>query len=219
LGRSARLSAGHYMQGSSFYTPDELAQLGLLAFGSNVLVSRYARIYCPNRLSLGHDVRIDDFCLISAGKGVTIGSYVHIAAYSAIYGGGGVTMEDLSVLSSRVVVYSETDDFSGESLTTPMVPQEFRRFMVCKPVHIGKHVAIGTSSTIMPGITIGEGAAVGAHSFVRSDCMPWYIYLGTPARRLRARSRDVLRLEHALLAGQNASDTTSTNWRDSEGSR
>lgn len=187
------------MQENSFYTERELGELGLQSFGKNVLISRYARIYSPGALSLGHDVRIDDFCVISAGKGVTIGSYVHIAAYSAIYGGGGVVMEDFSVLSSRVVIYSQSDDFSGESLTTPMVPQEFRCLMTRSPVSLGRHAVIGTNSTIMPGVALGEGVAVGAHSLVRSNCEPWSVYVGAPARRLRSRSRAILRLEHEFL--------------------
>jgi len=188
------------MQSVSFYTTEELADLGLRAFGSNVLISRHARIYSPDRVSLGHDVRIDDFCILSGGKEIRIGSYVHIAAYSAIYGGGGVVMEDFSGLSSRVVVYSQSDDFSGASFTTPMVPQEFRQSAVYEPVHIGKHAVIGTNNTVMPGVTIGEGAAVGAHSLVQSNCKPWSIYVGTPARRVRDRSQNLLRLEEELLS-------------------
>jgi dTDP-4-amino-4,6-dideoxy-D-glucose acyltransferase len=188
------------MSTNSFYSRNELAQLGLRAYGDHVFISRYARLYSPEKISLGHDVRIDDFCILSAGGDVSIGTYVHIAAYCAIYGGGGVVMDDFSGLSARTTVYSQSDDFSGESMTNPMVPREYRVRLVYKPVHIGKHALVGANSTLMPGVEIGEGVAIGAHSLVMKDCEPWGIYFGSPARRVRERSRTLLQLADEFLA-------------------
>lgn len=58
---------------------------------------------------------------------IEIGSCVHIAAYSAIYGGDkGVYIYDYANLSSRVSVYSVSDDYSGNSMTNPMIPDVYK---------------------------------------------------------------------------------------------
>ncbi len=46
--------------------------------------------------------------------------------------------------------------------------------------------------TIMPGVELGEGAVVGAHSLAMKSCLPWSIYFGVPAERLKARSQKLL---------------------------
>lgn len=189
---------------NSFYNTDELHALGLKSFGRNVLISRKSSIYNPDAITIGDNVRIDDFCILSGGKNITIGSYIHISAFAAIYGGGGVVMDDFSTLSARVTVYSICDDFSGASLTNPMLPQKYKPGYICKPVRIGRHVVCGAGTIILPGVTLHEGVAVGAASLVTRDCKEWNIYGGNPARILKPRSRDVLELEQRFLAERGA---------------
>jgi galactoside O-acetyltransferase len=111
---------------TSFYTEEELAKLGLKNYGSNILISRKCSIYSPENISLGNNVRIDDFCVLS-GK-ITIGDFVHIAAASLLFGGEqGIIMKDFSGLSSRCVVYAESDDYSGEGMINPTIPNELRK--------------------------------------------------------------------------------------------
>jgi galactoside O-acetyltransferase len=179
----------------SFYEPEELAGLGLSKFGSGVLISRKASLYRPERIEMGNNVRVDDFCILSGGSGISIGNFVHIAPYCALFGGSGIEIRDFAGLSSRVVVYSESDDFSGESMTNPTVP------LACKPkyqrgrVSIGTHAIIGTNSTILPGVVVGEGSAVGAHALVVRSCRPWSIYSGIPAMWLKPRSQGLLKYQ------------------------
>lgn len=54
-----------------------------------------------------------------------------------------------------------------------------------KPIHIGDKVWIGFGSTVLKGVTIGEGAIIGAHTVVTRDIEPWTIVAGNPARVLR----------------------------------
>ena len=104
---------------TSFYTPEELAQIGLKSYGENVRISRYAQIYSPEKISIGDNVRIDDFCILS-GR-ITIGSHIHIAAYCAMYGADyGIVMEDYTGLSARATIYAAMDEFSGEYLIGPI---------------------------------------------------------------------------------------------------
>lgn len=71
--------------GNSFYSISELKLLGLKRLGQNVYISRKSSIYSPENISIGDNVRIDDFCILSGN--ITLGNYIHIAAYTALYGG------------------------------------------------------------------------------------------------------------------------------------
>lgn len=55
---------------------------------------------------------------------------------------------------------------------------------------VGNDVWIGREATVMPGITIGDGAVVGAHSMVTKDVRPYEIVAGNPARAIRRRFTD-----------------------------
>lgn len=182
---------------NAFYTHEELARLGLASFGKNVRISRNARIYSPENLHLGSHVRIDDFCVISAGGGIRIGDYVHIAPFCGLYGGAGIEIGDFSGISSRVALYSVSDDFSGFAMVGPMVPTKYRMIKSAK-ITLGKHGVIGTGATVMPGVTAPLGVAIGAHSLVFADCDAWSVYAGNPAVRIGPRSNRLEKLEKLL---------------------
>ena len=62
-----------------------------------------------------------------------------------------------------------------------------------------EHAIVGANTVILPGVTIGEGVAIGANSLVKKDCKPWTIYVGSPAEELRSRPRErILQLETQL---------------------
>ncbi len=185
---------------SSFYTDRELQKIGFRSIGNGVLLSRNVGIYEPDKISIGSHVRIDDYCVLSGGAGIVLGSYIHIACFCALYGGAGIRMEDFSGLSSRVAVYSITDDFSGRSMTNPMIPDNYKPKLRRRSVLIGRHAVIGTASTILPGVEICEGAAIGAHSMVIKKCLPWTMYAGVPATRTKERSQNALELEKQFLS-------------------
>jgi len=180
----------------SFLSNDELKNLGLKSFGKNVLVSRKASIYGAEAMSFGDHVRIDDFCILS-GK-ISIGCYVHISAYTALYGKSGIEIDDFATISGRVLVYSENDDYSGEFMTNPMVPSEFTNVQKAKVI-LGKHVIIASGSIVLPGVTLGEGACVGAMSLVKCNIDPWLIYAGVPATQIKVRKKHILELENQFL--------------------
>lgn len=62
---------------------------------------------------------------------------------------------------------------------------EQRNVITCKPVHICRQVWIGAGATILPGVTIGENAVVGAGSVVTHDVESNTIVAGNPARFIR----------------------------------
>lgn len=175
-------------------------KLGIKKVGKEVYISRKASIYSPNMIAIGNNVRIDDFCILS-GK-IEIENYVHIAAYSAIYGGmDGVYIGSFANLSSRVSVYSISDDYSGESMTNPMVPEEYKN-VTSAPVYIGKHAIIGSTSVIMPGTKLEEGSAFGAFSFINHNSQPWSINAGVPFHKIKDREKKILEMEKLMLSAQ-----------------
>jgi galactoside O-acetyltransferase len=186
------------MKKSSYYTNEELAGIGFRSLGENVLVSRMAAIYMPETISMGSNVRVDDFCVFTGGVEIRIGSFVHIANGCYLYGNsGGIVLEDFSGLSARVTVYGEGDDYSGDAMTNPTIPLKYRKQKTGR-VTLGRHAVVGVNTTILAGVTLGEGCAVGAHSLVTRDCMPWKVYVGVPARAIKERSRRILEIEKAF---------------------
>lgn len=181
----------------TFYSEAELKSLGLKRYGKNVKISRHAVIYRPEALEVGDNVRIDDFTTIS-GR-VKLGSYIHIAQGCSLFGGSaGITMQDFSGLSSHVVIYATSDDYSGEFMTNPTIPEEYTS-CIDLPVSLEKHVIVGCMSVILPGVTVPEGCALGSMSLCNKSLEPWGVYAGTPVRRLKARRKNLLDAEHQLI--------------------
>lgn len=174
---------------NSFLNIEELSQIGLKNYGVNVLISRKVSFYSPETISLGNNVRIDDFCILSGD--ITIGSQVHISAYSALYGRFGIRMDDYTGLSPRCMIFSAMDDFSGEYLVGPMVEERKTR-VTGGLVHIKKFSQIGAGSTIFPNIVLEEGVAVGAMSLINKNLDSWAIYAGIPAKKIKNRDDKLL---------------------------
>lgn len=182
----------------AFLSPDQIASLGFAAVGHDVLISDRAAVYGAEKMSIGDHVRIDDFCVVS-GR-VTIERNVHLSVFCNVAGGGeGIVFEAFSGLSPGCHVFTETDDYTGEGLTNPTVPREFRRESRAA-VRLGRHCIVGTNSLVFPGVELAEGCSVGAMSMVTRSTEPWGIYAGVPARRVKDRSRALLEKEALYLA-------------------
>ncbi len=182
----------------AFLTDAQLAQMGFKWLGANVRISEKAAIYNPEEVEIGNNSRIDDFCVIS-GK-VSIGRNVHIAVFCNVAGGEkGITFEDFSGLAYGCHAFTQSDDYGGRTLTNPTVPDKYKR-EIKKAIVVGRHSIVGTSSLILPGVVLAEGTSIGALSMVTKSTEEWSIYFGSPAKRIKTRKRDLLKLEEELLA-------------------
>jgi galactoside O-acetyltransferase len=176
-----------------------IENMGFAFIGKDIFISDKASFHNCKNISLGDNCRIDDFCVLAAGiGGINIGRYVHIAVGSTIIGAGTVQLSDFSGLSSRVAIYSSSDDYSGATMTNPTVPSEYTG-VIHKDVYLGKHVIVGSGSVILPGVRLEEGVAIGALSLVTKSCKAFGIYAGNPAKFIRERKRDLLELEKQFL--------------------
>ena len=182
-----------------FLTKREVSCVGFKSVGKDVCISSKVSFYNPARISIGDNSRIDDFCILSAGSGgITIGKYVHIGCYSQLLGHGAITLEDLSGISGRVAIYSSNDDYSGNSLTNPTVPEIYRNVSQ-GPVVLRKHAIVGAGAVILPNVEIGVGAVVAALSLVKKDCEAFGVYAGIPSKKISERKRVLLELEDEFL--------------------
>jgi len=180
----------------SFYNQDEIKQIGFKTYGENVLISRKSSIYEPGKISLGSNLRIDDFCILSGE--IKIGSYVHISAYTALYAKFGIIVEDFVTISGRNLIYSQTDDYSGTFMTNPTLPKHLINVTGGRVI-IKKFAIIAAGCVVFPGITIHEGAATGTMSLVNKDLEPWKIYAGIPAKFIKNRKKDLLKLSQTII--------------------
>src|SRR6185312_9175365 len=184
----------------AFLSQADIEKMGFRHVGREVKLSDRASFHNAGALEIGDFSRIDDFCVLSAGKqGIKIGRNVHIAVYTSLVGAEQILLEDFCNLSSRVSVYSSNDDYSGAFMTNPTVASQFTG-VTHAPVTIGRHAIIGSGSIVLPGVTIGEGAAVGALSLANRDCDAFVMYAGVPAKAIGQRRRDLLQHERDFLA-------------------
>ncbi len=103
-----------------------------------------------------------------------------------------ITVGDYCLLAWNVVIMdtyrTPLDPLARRRALRGEPPTQPRRFVAeseTRPVAIGDAVWIGFDSVVLPGVTIGDGVIVGARSVVNSDCEPWTIVAGNPARVIR----------------------------------
>jgi acetyltransferase-like isoleucine patch superfamily enzyme len=170
---------------SKIYKPLEFMQL-FAHVGKEVQVFSEALILTPEVIELGDCVRIDDYSRIEGGKGTRIGKYVHICSFASIYGGGEAVIGDYCGITqgARLVTGTEQLNF----VMTAAAPAHLRNPLAGKII-MEPNSFIGANAVVLPNITIGEGAVVGAGAVVIKDVPPWVIVAGVPARIISKRDR------------------------------
>jgi|SRR5579859_2188261 len=183
--------------GGRYLTERELRAAGFKHLGKHVQVHNRASIYGVEHIHLGNHVRIDDFAVIVATGPLSIGNYVSIHNFCFLGSRNGIALDDFVTLAPGVMIFTASDDYSGQALTGSVVPRTLSGGDKGE-VFLGRHVIVGARSVILPGCRLGEGASIGALSLVKKDLLPWTLYAGIPVKKLAARSRQVLTLEKAL---------------------
>lgn len=178
----------------AFLTEKELKSIGFKSIGKNVKISDKASIYAPQNISIGDNVRIDDFCVLSASGGyINLHNHIHIAVFCNLTGKGGIEMFDFSGLSSRVSLYSASDDYSGDYLIGPIMEDNCIN-IIEGPIILEKYVTIGTNSAVLPNVTLKEGSVLGSFSLLTKDTEEWTLNAGVTAKRIKARKKGLLEL-------------------------
>lgn len=177
----------------AYLSQTQLEALGFKKLGKNVKISEKASIYNADQMEVGDHVRIDDFCVVS-GK-VIFRRHVHIAPLCLVAGGEkGITFDDFSGLSYGCQVFTQSDDYTGRTMTNPTIPDDYKLERK-EAVYIGRHGGCGANSVVFPGVRMEEGSVTGAMSLLTKSTEPWSIYFGIPAKRMKERKKDLLELE------------------------
>jgi acetyltransferase-like isoleucine patch superfamily enzyme len=146
----------------------------------------------PDDIVLGADTHVrGELFTFGHGGRIIIGQDCYIGDGTRIWSARSITVGDRVLISHNVNIF--------DSLTHPIsAKRRHRQFKEIattghpreldldeKPIRIDNDAWIGSQSTILRGVTIGEGAIVGAGSVVTKDVPPWTIVAGNPARVIR----------------------------------
>jgi len=139
--------------------------------GKNVCIRDFTNLY---GCEIGDDVRIGTFVEIQ--KGVKIGSRCKISSHTFIC--EGVTLEDDIFIGHNVVFTN--DRYPRATADDGQLQTEAD--WICIRTLIKRGASIGSGTTLLCGITVGEGAMIGAGSVVTKDVPPGTVVAGNPAR-------------------------------------
>jgi UDP-2-acetamido-3-amino-2,3-dideoxy-glucuronate N-acetyltransferase len=142
--------------------------------GNNVRIYAFVNLY---GCEIGDDSRVGTFVEIQ--KGAHIGKRVKVSSHSFIC--EGVTIEDDVFIGHGVMFIN---DKYPRASTLDGQPQTEANWVVV-PTFIKKGASVGSNATILCGVTIGEGAIIGAGCVVTKDVPAWTVVTGVPARTLR----------------------------------
>lgn len=162
-----RNSSASHLPHFGCITPD-------VKLGKDVVIREFTNLY---GCEIGDGSRIGAFVEIQ--KGVRIGKSCKISSHTFVC--EGVTIEDNVFVGHNVTFINDklprSINDTGEMQT--------EKDWVCTPTLIRQGASIGSSATLLCGITVGENAMVGAGSVVTHDVPPNTIVIGNPARIMR----------------------------------
>lgn len=170
----------------------EIACKKFKSVGRNPVIKRTIDVYGGENITIGDDfhcfkgLRIEAYSehngetfspTIKIGNNVSFNPYCHIGAIDEI------VIEDNVLFASRVFV---TDHFHGTITSDQLDKAPNKRILFSKgPVRIKRNAWIGEGVAIMPGVTIGENAIVGANSVVTKDVPDNTVVGGIPAKVIK----------------------------------
>jgi acetyltransferase-like isoleucine patch superfamily enzyme len=143
--------------------------------GKNTRVFAFVNLY---GCEIGDDVKIGTFVEIQ--KGVKIGNRCKVSSHTFIC--EGVTLED-EVFVGHNVLFTN-DRFPRATNNSGQLQTETD--WTCIPTLVKRGASIGSGSTLLCGITVGENALIGAGSVVTKDVPPGAVVAGNPARVIRS---------------------------------
>ena len=113
----------------------------------------------------------------------------------------GITIGDFAVTAPRVSMHGHSDDYRTGMLTGGVVPRELTGGLGA-PIILEPHVIVGAGNVVLPGVTLGRGAAVGALTVVRRSVPAGRVASGNPQRDVGARNLTKLDELEALARHQ-----------------
>lgn len=147
--------------------------------GPATIVGRNTRMLDPRNIRVGSHCLILDHVYLRAGQQgrIQVGDYCAINTHAKLFGHGGIVIGDYTQLGPGSLITTTTHDFDDRMKTS------------FAPVRLAEWVWVGAGAIILPGVTIGEHAVIGAGSIVTKDLPAYSVAVGNPARVIRERPR------------------------------
>ena len=143
--------------------------------GSKICSHARADIFPWHRFVLERDAQIEDYAVVNNGAGdVRIGEGSRVGVGSVVV--GPVDIGRYVFLGQHVSVQGLIHGYEDVTQDPNLQP------LMLRPVKVGDYTHLGTNSTIMAGVTIGERCQIGAGSVVTKDIPPYSVAVGNPAR-------------------------------------
>jgi acetyltransferase-like isoleucine patch superfamily enzyme len=165
--------------GSGEFRPEQFARLGPdCVFEAGVLV------FHPEQVSLGRNVYVGHQTILKGYYKHTleVGDETWIGQQCFLHAAGGLFIGAQVGIGPGVKILSSQHQEAPRSTPIFSAPLEFL------PVRIEDGADLGVGAIILPGVTVGRGAQVGAGAVVTRDVPPFAVVAGSPARVLRERS-------------------------------
>lgn len=164
--------------------------------GSDVRLYPLCKIIRAGNAELDNNCQIFDFVFIDAGKMLKIGKYSTLTWHVLIEGGANTFIGDRVFIGPGSKILTSTYRINS-FYTVEFLPDDCME-IAYGDITIKDDAYVGASCIIMPGITIGEGAVVGANSLVNKDLEPWGIYVGSPCKKIGERTKPTLERKENL---------------------
>lgn len=155
--------------------------------GEDVRLYQLAKIELPQYVEIDDHTIIFDYTFINGRNSVKIGKYVVITWHCVLEGGANIKIGDRVCMAPGSKLLSSTYEMNGfyGSQLLPEKAYEIRY----GDITLENDSYVGANSVVLPGVTIGEGAVVGANSLVDRNLKPWGIYFGSPCKLIGWRDK------------------------------
>jgi putative colanic acid biosynthesis acetyltransferase WcaF len=152
---------------------------GVLAKWMPFYVGRSWRVFVLERFGMKHNGHVTIYPTVKvwAPWNVEMGSYVAIDDGVNLYSADRIKIGTKVAISRNSFICTASHDITKAN-----------RPLVTAPIEICDGVWIGAHAIILPGVTVGEGAVVGACAVVTKDVEPWTVVAGNPARVIKKRT-------------------------------
>ena len=155
--------------------------------GEGVKLYPLCKMIHPSTAELDDHCQIMDYAFIDSGESLKLGKYSTVTWHCVIEGGAKTIIGDRVFLGPGAKLLNSTYELDGYYAIEHILDD-------CRATRYGDIIIhddayIGANSTVLPGVTIGEGAVVGANSLVDRKLKPWGIYFGTPVKLIGMREQ------------------------------
>jgi acetyltransferase-like isoleucine patch superfamily enzyme len=168
-----------HSHGSGQWEPEQFARLG-----HGVVIEPHVLVFHPENIEIGDEVYVGHYTILKGyyQNKMTIGAGTWIGQQCFLHSAGGLTIGRNVGIGPGVKMI--TSVHAEEGIETPILHSRIE----CAPIVIEDDADIGIGVIVLPGVTIGRGAQVGAGAVVHTDVPPYAVAAGVPARVLRMRT-------------------------------